>query len=522
MLILGCWAGGFVGAAVHRCTADRIRLDAFEASGSFPVDSGDQAALTPDPAAIVSRLTRRNPCFGATDRALIVADCQVDTARVSTPIVDPSRQTEGVRYEAERLLRHSLEECYWDYHVVSDDGIDLDTVVFAVERTAISQAWSRCAQRRFRPQTTAVTLPLYCNAYRFNYPDAEGPALLVIAETRNTHLIWIAGNRFLTRTLPFGRGHATPEPPDEYVESLTRQVEHSVAANRRLHAELRPERIITDLPGTVCPALVESLETRIRLPVEQFDPLRRIDCGAHLDRDHLAECGPLPGAMIGHAAAALLDDSIAIDLTPAELSGRMRRSQTARILLGAATLCALAAVLPAWRGQQILAHLEGGVREAQARAEPLAALKPEIDRTLGEIESLKSDIAGLQHLMEVRHSWIRLLVELQDHMSAIEDVWLDSLAFTDTPDEFDAPRTGGTVDATSPSGRRLRVEGRMLDRENPLERVSIHTQRRVNRLLALIEQSPSVARVHERRFDTDRHGILQFTFVLELDAGVPL
>ena len=56
----------------------------------------------------------------------------------------------------------------------------------------------------------------------------------------------------------------------------------------------------------------------------------------------------------------------------------------------------------------------------------------------------------------------------------------------------------------------------MVDRKNPLARVSSNTQRRVNHLLDLFEQSNFVHAVEDQRFDTSKNGILQFSFTLAL------
>ena len=62
----------------------------------------------------------------------------------------------------------------------------------------------------------------------------------------------------------------------------------------------------------------------------------------------------------------------------------------------------------------------------------------------------------------------------------------------------------------------LRLKGRMLDRENPLDRVSDNLQGRVNRMLNKFSESAYISKVQDKKFDTSTNGILAFEFTLQL------
>ena len=60
----------------------------------------------------------------------------------------------------------------------------------------------------------------------------------------------------------------------------------------------------------------------------------------------------------------------------------------------------------------------------------------------------------------------------------------------------------------------LQLSGRMLDRENPLAKVSTNVQHRVARLLDSFSDSAFIMSVENQRFDASQHGLLKFEFSL--------
>jgi type IV pilus assembly protein PilM len=124
-----------------------------------------------------------------------------------------------------------------------------------------------------------------------------------------------------------------------------------------------------------------------------------------------------------------------------------------------------------------------------------------------EIAALTRETARLGALAARRTGWIRLLADLQEHLTAVEDVWLESLR--PIAPAGDAPL-------------KLAVAGRMLDRTNPLAKASPETEQRVAALLAEVARSPFVSAVEGGRFDNSRPGILKFDFVLVTNPARPL
>jgi len=69
---------------------------------------------------------------------------------------------------------------------------------------------------------------------------------------------------------------------------------------------------------------------------------------------------------------------------------------------------------------------------------------------------------------------------------------------------------------------RLQLSGRLLDRKNPVSRVSPDSYERVKTLLASFVDSQFISAVEKESFDPTTPGILRFDFILVIDPARPL
>ena len=195
-----------------------------------------------------------------------------------------------------------------------------------------------------------------------------------------------------------------------------------------------------------------------------------------------------------------------LNLLPPPLRRHESQRQRQPWLIAAAVL-AVAALLPP------VLYFRGVAAEARQKTEAiereLAPLRERDARNranLRQLAGLQQQVAELQGVYDRRAGWLNLLSDLQDRLVRVEDVWLERM----------------TVSSAPGAPLRLAVSGRMLDKTNPLSKVSPETFNRVKALLASIVDSPFIASVEGERFDNQQPGILQFDFVIVADPARPL
>ena len=161
-----------------------------------------------------------------------------------------------------------------------------------------------------------ATMALY-NAFRHNYNDLGGCSLLVDIGARTTNLLFIEPGRIFTRSVPIGGGSVTSAIAKEFNEpfaaaefrkkrdgfvglavaeiellegDLARVSRIVRSTMSRLHAELMrsishycaqqqgqpPERVFLSGGGASTPHLQEFFQEKLHLPIEFFNPLRKV------------------------------------------------------------------------------------------------------------------------------------------------------------------------------------------------------------------------------------------------------
>ena len=135
-----------------------------------------------------------------------------------------------------------------------------------------------------------------------------------------------------------------------------------------------------------------------------------------------------------------------------------------------------------------------------------------------------------------KNNWINFFTHLQDRLVSVNDVWVVKLAVGRPIGAVAAaphPAAGGlfggggndfeeSAAPPSPELLRLNVTGRLLDRANPVSRVSQESYNRARSLLGSFVDSPYIAAVENERFDPNTPGLLRFDFILVVNPGQPL
>jgi type IV pilus assembly protein PilM len=153
-------------------------------------------------------------------------------------------------------------------------------------------------------------------------------------------------------------------------------------------------------------------------------------------------------------------------------------------------------------------------------------------QTRDEIDRVRKQIEGIKGLVETKSNWIVFFKDLQERLVKVEDVWLEKL---------EVLRPQGTVQTSALAGSlfgglsakpaapgsesqtlRLNLAGRLLDKNNPLSKVSFESQQRVKTLLSSFTESEFIVRLEGEHFDNSQPGVLKFDFVLVVDPKHPL
>ena len=486
---------------------------------------------------------------------------QTLTKFVKTPAVDKAKREKVIQFEAQQNIPYPLNEVVWDHLTVSDDGLDLEVMLAAVKLDVAEDLCRSVKEAGVSVRSICPSALALYRAFKYNYPEVTEGVVVVNIGARSTNLLFINGTRFFVRTIALAGNSVTQTIADEikqdftHAESLKVQVlsgrselpeaspsrgtvlnaSHSFAA--RLHLEItrstvnyrrqsgaeQPACVYVTGGGSLVPDIVSILADKLKIRVERFDALRNVDVdpsaeGARAYSAVLAD-------LVGLATRLANKREPSFTLLPPSITKAIAFRKQQPFYVGAAALVAVALALPVWHFNQRTELAVAQSKIVEARMQPLRALKAVDIANLEKIEATKKEVAAIQSLVESKSNWINFLTDLQERLVKVEDVWLQKLqvlrpatgAAASSEAVSEALANGATVPVL-----RLNVSGRLLDKNNPVSRVSQDSYNRVKSLLASFAGSQFIASVEKENFDPNQPGILSFDFILVVNPKKPL
>lgn len=475
---------------------------------------------------------------------------------VRLPMVDPVRRMKIIRFEAEQSIPCALTDLVWDSLVVQEDDSGLEVMFCAAKRDVVEQLCGSLEEVGLQPCAVGGAAGPTMGAFRFNHGMVtEGPVGIVNVGGRSTTLVFVERQRHFVRMLALGGGNVTQayasdagldyaaaerikrevcgsgdsptsgplaDPAlsramEEFADRLAQEIFRSAMHYRR-HAGARPpQRFFVTGGGARPPMLQSRLSAKLKIPVERFLPLAEVEILPCVAAEAASQADTLAD-LVGLAATHFACQTRSICLLPPRWQRyeKFRRRLPRLAVAGALTV---AAFLPP------ILHYHGLVqRDRRLTADIEALLSPLREREvcnrshLSHLHQAGREIQLLREVQNKRATWVQFIVDLQNRLASVGDVWLDKLQIQgeDTNKSVAAGMLG--------PGRPLNIllSGRLLDRPDSSGKDGADTYRRAQALLATLAESRFVSAVKNERFDRSMPGVLCLDLVLEVKASQPL
>lgn len=570
VLAVDCGAGHLACGLVTSDKSGRLQLEKLALDAFNPDPTLD--AGWPGMIAEVLSDTARREKFGG-PAAIGLPGHHILGKFIKTPAVEESKRAKIVQFEAQQNIPYSLDEVVWDYQVVSEQGLDLELMLAAAKKDVVHGACDALTGAGLSAVSVLPSSVAVMRCFRYNYPEAVGSVMIADIGARSTNLIFADAERFFVRTIPLAGNSITQSVAEElkhdfthcetikvqvlngqselpatsparaavtnavagFISKLHLEITRSIVNYRRQSGAEQPTALYLTGGASVLTDLSSQLQERLKLPVERLDPLRNVSVGAGAAQ--APEAAPVLASLIGIAVPA--DPARkTINLLPAAIARRLAFKRRQPVLITAAALVAVAFLPLLVQSSRALEAAREKLDAVNEASLPLQVNQDRIRANLAALEEAKAEIQAVQSLAESKNNWINFFSDLQDRLVKVEDVWLESLSVLRASAGGDASSGGGLFGAapapateevaTNPDGTpvkpvlRLQLSGRLLDRKNPVTRVSQDSYERVKSLLASFVDSQFISAVERESFDPNTPGILRFDFILVIDPARPL
>ena len=568
VLAVDCGAGHLACGVVTSDKSGRLQLDKV-ALDSFNPDAALDAGWTGMIAQALSETARLQKFEG--DAAIGLPGHHILGKFIKTPAVEESKRDKIVLFEAQQNIPYPLDEVVWDYQVVAEQGLDLELMLAAAKKDVVDGACEALADAKLSVTSVLPSSVAVMRCFKYNYPEVTGSLMIADIGARSTNLIFADADRFFVRTIPLAGNSITQSIAEElkhdfthcetikvqvlngeselpqtsparvavtnavnsFMSKLHLEITRSIVNYRRQSGAEAPTALYLTGGGSVLVALPGQLNERLKISVERLDPLRNVSVAP--SASNAERLSPLLAGMIGLAVPA--DKARrSINLLPARIANQILFKSRQPKLLAAAALVAVAFIPVVVQSGRVLSASRAKLDSINQATLPLQVTQDRLRSNVETLEQSKSEIQAVQSLAESKNNWINFFSDLQDRLVKVEDVWLESLSvIRDTG--LDPNAAGGlfggaapvpTEPALNPDGTpvkpvlRLQVSGRLVDRKNPVTRVSPDSYERVKSLLASFVDSQFISAVEKESFDPNTPGILRFDFILVIDPARPL
>jgi len=570
VLAVDCGAGHLACGLVTSDKSGRLQLEKI-ALDAFNPDASLEADWTGMIAQALSETARREKFVGASTIGL--PGHHILGKFIKTPSVEESKRAKIVQFEAQQNIPYSLDEVVWDYQVVAEQGLDLELMLAAAKKEVVQGACDALAGAGLNVVSVLPSSVAVLRCFRYNYPEVSGSVMIADIGARSTNLIFADNERFFVRTIPLAGNTLTQAVAEElkhdfthcetikvqvlngeselpassparaavanavssFTSKLHLEITRSVVNYRRQSGAEQPVALYLTGGGSTLSELPGQLQERLKISCERLDPLRNVTVSPGATQ--AIEAASVLASLIGLAVPADPKRK-SINLLPAALASRIAFKRRQPMLLTAAGLVAVALLPLVVQSGRAVAAARDQIDLIKQASLPLQNSQDKIRTNLAVLEEARSEILAVQSLAESKNNWINFFSDLQDRLVKVEDVWLESLSVirdTNVAGGAEggamfggAPATTVEPAATNPDGTpvkpvlRLQLSGRLLDRRNPVTRVSADSYERVKSLLASFVDSQFISAVERESFDPNTPGILRFDFILVIDPARPL
>jgi len=445
--------------------------------GSMNLAGLARADLLPDPSADATRAGQLRIALGELRAklkwsngasALAVPSQGVFARFVKIPKVEPDKADQMLFFEAQQNVPYPIEEVSWCYQVLPEPEEDkLGALILATKLDQLESTVESVQAAGFSPSVIEASPTALYNALRYNYPDLTGCTLLIDLGARATNLIFTEGDKLFIRTLPVGGNTITAAvqkkfesrslaeieqlkieqafipPPGNYDASgdaaemgkiartvMTRihnEITRSITFYRTNQLGSAPVRVLLAGGDASLPYCLEFFNEKLSLPVEFFNPLRRVAVEPAVDDYLVRRSSHALGECTGLAARLLFGEApLQVHLPSPRLEASKRESGRRPFLAAALGLLAAAVALAFFHYKTAADRVAEKNAGLDTEIAGLQEFKKQLDAAAGERNRLLADAADLAAAPMLRTVWAGILDEVSQKIPA-RNIWVTGL-----------------------------------------------------------------------------------------------
>lgn len=440
---------------------EEIPFDPAKTSDFFPLYA---SALTAAVARLPSKTRQCHLCLGGP---------AVFARILKVPAADAGQVGSMIRFEAQQTVP-AIEQALWDYQVIpSPQAGEAEALILAIKRETVDELSAAAASAGLKPQSVTLVPAAILNGFFYNYPEASGCHLIMEIGARATTILLVEGSRIFVRVVPLGGvaisqavatdlqesfagaetlkrakgfvhpGGAYEDPADAATARISKlargvmtrlhtEVERSVTFFRSQQGGGKPVQAWLAGGGVSLGYTELFFREKLTIPVDYFQPFRRLGLPASLEGQIAARKFSVWGAAVGTALQALPEVPVRINVLGAIARAQAQKNRDVPAMVVAAVAGAGLLLLPGVHGFWQAAKVGGRLAEQTARVDEASGALQKLEMENKKLFTVVQRAELALKLERERFRWPQLLAELKRHSQ--KKVWITSLQVVAAPE----------------------------------------------------------------------------------------
>ncbi|MEN9572821.1 MAG: hypothetical protein RL514_676 [Verrucomicrobiota bacterium] len=380
---------------------------------------------------------------------------QVFSKFVKLPATDPGKVAQIIQYEAQQNVPFPLEEVVWDYQILGATPTgELEVLLVAIKNEVVESLFRIGEQAGLEMHLVDVSSAALCNAYRFNYGDAEGCVMLLDIGARSSNLLFFEQGRVYSRSINIGANSITQdfanevkmkweeaeklkieegfvslggayEEPSNPHQALLSKIARQVMT--RLHIQMNqtvqfyrgqqggsaPTKLYLAGGASLLPYTAQFFAEKLSVPVDYFNPFRNIQIDPAINLEEMAKVAHQFGEVVGLGIRNLAECPVELNLMPASHL-KQQQFNAKRLYFVGSVLCVLLTLLTfgwffGWAADKKQAELVA----IQEKIKPLKENAKILATVTQEYTGATNLAQQYIDLVSSRSSWAELLTGVQ-------------------------------------------------------------------------------------------------------------